>query len=470
MTRIFTLLFLIAGFNSIGQYNNEWINYNQQYYKFKVGSKGLYRIPKSVLDNAGIGNTSVEYFELWRNGEKVPFYTSTSSGPLGSGGYIEFWGEGNDGKPDKALYRNPLYQHNSERSLFTDTAVYFLSVNTNQSGFRYTDVNNDVAGNVLPAESYFMHKSGVYYNTKINPGFAAVVGEYVYSSSYDKGEWWSSGPIRPGTPLTTAISGLPVYTSGPDATLKYGVMGDALNARNVRVSVNGNLLQDTIMDYFTDINSAVAVPLSMISSGTVSVNFANTSVIGTDRFVASYFEINYPRLFDFDNQKSFKFSLPASSAKYLEITNFDGGAAPVLLNLTNGQRIVGNTDVAGMVRFVIGAGGARDFVLVNTDASSVTNVTGLTQKVFKQFLNAGNQGDYIIISNKALYAGTSGNNPIEDYKNYRSSATGGGYNVTIVDIDELVDQFGLGIKKNPLSIKNFLRYARNNFSVEPKFC
>ena len=27
-------------------------------------------------------------------------------------------------------------------------------------------------------------------------------------------------------------------------------------------------------------------------------------------------------------------------------------------------------------------------------------------------------------------------------------------------IDELIDQFGLGIKKNPLSIRNFIRWAR----------
>ena len=49
----------------------------------------------------------------------------------------------------------------------------------------------------LPAEPYFMDKSSKYYNDKINPGFAAVVGEYVFSSSYDKGEVWSSKAYCP---------------------------------------------------------------------------------------------------------------------------------------------------------------------------------------------------------------------------------------------------------------------------------
>ena len=37
----------------------------------------------------------------------------------------------------------------------------------------------------------------------------------------------------------------------------------------------------------------------------------------------------------------------------------------------------------------------------------------------------------------------------------------------VVNIDELVDQFAFGIKKHPLSVKNFLRYARATFAILP---
>lgn len=471
MKRIFTLLLLIiAGTAAAQQYNNEWIKYPQTYYKFRISSKGLYRIPKSALTTAGIGNAGAEFFELWRNGVKVPIYTSSSSGPLAANGFIEFWGEPNDGKPDKALYRNPTYQHTTELSLLCDTAVYFLSVNTDQSGFRFNDISNNVSGNALPAEPYFMYRQGTYFANKINLGFAAVVGEYVYSSAYDRGEFWSSNPIRPGTPLTTAVTGMPVYTSGPDATLKFGVMGDALNPRSVKVSVNGNLLEDSVMDYFMDVHTTLPLPVSMISAGTANVTIDNTSAVSSDRIVASYFEINYPRTFDFSNQKNFKFSLPASGAKYLEISNFDyGSAAPLLLNLTTGERITGDIAAPGLVRFALAAGGARDFVLVSTEAVNIGSINNLTQKTFKKFSDPANQGDYLIISNPVLFSGANGTNPVDDYRTYRSSAMGGGYNAQVVDINELVDQFGFGIKKNPLSIKNFLRYARNVFSVQPKY-
>jgi hypothetical protein len=469
MRRLLSLLLFFISLSVAGQYNNEWIKHSQTYFKFKIFNKGLYRIPKTTLDAAGIGNTSAEYFELWRNGKQVPIYTSSPSGPLGANGYIEFWGEGNDGKQDKAFYRNPAYQHTAETSLLTDTAAYFLSVNTNQTGFTYVDPGNDVAGNSLPAEPYLMDKAATYYRNKINAGFAAVIGEYVYSSSYDKGEFWSSDPIKPATPITTTHSNLHVFAGGPDATLKFGSMGDAMNARTVKISVNGTVVKDTAMDYFNDINGSAQVPLALIAAGNASVKFENTSTVAADRLVISYFELWYPRLLDFDNKKFVKFSLPASGDKYFEITNFNyGTSAPLLLNISTGQRITCDISTPGIVKVVVPAGGEREFVLVNTESANVVTVPSLETKSFANFLDASNQGDFLIISNKMLYTGTHGNNPVIDYKNYRESASGGGHNVRVIDVDDLIDQFGFGIKKNPIAIKNFIRFARNNFSSPVK--
>ncbi|MGI8637798.1 MAG: C25 family cysteine peptidase, partial [Segetibacter sp.] len=85
------------------------------------------------------------------------------------------------------------------------------------------------------------------------------------------------------------------------------------------------------------------------------------------------------------------------------------------------------------------------------------------------YRTAANQGDYLIITHPSLQAPYSGANQVDQYRVYRSSAAGGSYNAKVYDIDQLIDQFGYGIKKNPLGIKNFLRYARNTFSVAPKF-
>ncbi len=64
-------------------------------------------------------------------------------------------------------------------------------------------------------------------------------------------------------------------------------------------------------------------------------------------------------------------------------------------------------------------------------------------------LQASNIRDsaFIIISNKLLWSQALA------YKAYRDATTGG--KVLLCDIDELYDQFAYGIKKHPLSIKNF---------------
>src|SRR6478736_4911833 len=121
------LLFIVSSLSA--QFNNEWIDYSKTYYKIKTASNGIYRISKQTLDAAGLGNTQAQAFQLWHNGIQVALFTSAASGLLPDDGYIEFYGEKNDGKVDKGLYRNPAYQLTDKISLFTDTAIYFLTVN-----------------------------------------------------------------------------------------------------------------------------------------------------------------------------------------------------------------------------------------------------------------------------------------------------------------------------------------------------
>ncbi|HEX6431293.1 MAG TPA: hypothetical protein VF008_26565, partial [Niastella sp.] len=482
MRKIFTLLLLVAGFAATAQqYNNEWIKYSQTYYKFKITAEGLYRIPKSLLDANGIGGAQVQNLELWRNGEKVRFYPSVSSGVLPANGYIEFWGEPNDGKPDKALYRSPEYQHTTHFSLQTDTAVYFLSVNASQVDFRYNNVYNNVAGNSLPAEPYFMHTVGTYYASPFtggnnsglpNLGFASPLGNvYVYSSSYDKGEFFATDNVTPAGQALTVLSDLKVVPGGAPGYIKFGAVGNAPNTRHIKVRVNGVEVKDTIMDNFNDLVTTAPVDNSTIASGTAQVQFNNTSANGTDRMQVSFFELTYPRSFDFNGLSKFKFELPARGSGYfLQITNFNAGSStPVLYDMKNGERYEGNVS-GGTIRFALpGTATSRQMVLVSGEAANISTVNILITRNFIDYENVANQGDYVIISNPILYTGTNGNNPVEDYRNYRASAAGGGHKPIISDINELVDQFAFGIKQHPLSIRNFIRYARLKFTGGLKF-
>ena len=475
MKKIFLMLFLASGLIAQAQvYNNEWIDYNKTYYKFQVAVTGLYRISQPALAAIGLDSTPVQNFQLFRNGKEVPLYTSVSSGMMGSSDYIEFWGQMNDGKPDNSLYNQTDFQLSNMWSLETDTAAYFLTVNSLGTGLRLASTPNNIAGNILPPEPYFVDTVGSYFKGKINPGYAAIVGDYLYSSVYDQGEGWSSGDFYPGTLYTLETeNNLNVYTGtgAPAPHLRINASGNALNTRSFRVRVNGDSVLGQEMDFFNYVKVDIPISMADITGASVTVDLWNWSPVSTDRMVVAQDEIVYPRQFNFGGAKNFFFSLPANiNGNYLEISNFNyGGTAPVLYDLTNGNRYVADITNPALIKIALLPSSVdRNLVLVSEDPSNVKTVNTFKQRIFNNPGLAANQGNYLIISNQALLTASNGSHPVDDYSAYRSSAAGGGYNVKVYMIDELVDEFAFGIKMDPLSIRNFIRWARNNFTSPVK--
>lgn len=474
---LLTPLIVLLVATGYSQLNNSWIDYSKTYYRFKLAKDTLTRIPQPVLAAAGLGNVPAENFQLWRNGQQVRIFTSVPTGILGSGDYLEFWGEMNDGKPDRALYRNPDYQLSERHSLETDTVSYFLTVNAAGGNLRYVSALNNTAGNVLPADPYFMRRIEVNYRNQINKGYAAVIGEYVFSSAYDIGEGWTSNDIYPCCGLSNVLLDVNRYSGGPanSVMVTTAVAGNALYTRDLVVKINNSTILQTPMPYFNYRKDTIRnLPLSILTSPSfIGVSINGNSSNPNDRVVVSAFSVTYPSTFNFNNQKNFYFELKNSDVgNFLVITNFNtNGTAPLLYDYNNGRRYLGDISTPGQVRFAlpVSTDTVRKFNLVSQDVSNINMVTSLTGKTFTNFANSSLQGDYLIISNAALYNNGTGVNYVDLYRQYRASFAGGGFNVKIYDIDELNDQFGLGIKKNPASINHFIRYASQQFSVTPKY-
>jgi len=475
MKRILLILMIvISGLSATAQtfpYNNEWIDYSKTYYKFYIRNTGLYRISQAVLASNGIGSIPAEQFQLWRNGREIPIYTSVPSGPLGGSDFIEFWGEENDGLPDSTLYRDPSFILSSKHSFQSDTASYFLTVNPAGGNRRLQNTVNNVAGNILPPEAYFMFTEGKYYWEYINHGYYVDAGEYVHSSSYDKGESWVCRDIYAGQSRYEGHTLYP-YFLGPDATFSINAAGNSINIRRFKVKLNSDSILETQMDYLNQTKSSVSVPLTTLLNGPNTIEIANQSLAPYDRMVVAQYELTYPRVFNFGNNINFQFELPANpSGNYLEITNFNyGSTVPVLYDITNGKRYIGDISNPALLKFALEPSMVdRKFVLISLEPSNIAAIGPMKQRNFINYNLATNQADYLIISHPRLYVGPGGSNPVDDYRAYRSSSVGGSYNTKIFEIDELVDQFAFGIKKHPNSVRNFLRWARANFSTAPKF-
>ena len=485
------LILSIVGFYSITVFSqtfkNEWIDHSKTYHKFKVhfglGANSqpiknrLVRINQPALVTAGLQNIPAENFKLFRNGTEIPIYTSLASGIFSAIDYIEFWGEINDGKLDGDLYRNSEQQLSDIWSLQEDSASYFITSNIGINKRLNTTANN-VAGNSLPPTLYFINSVSFTFRSRLNLGFAAQAAQPLYSSSYDRGEGYTTRPIRPNgsscgqQSFTLTLTNLKPYLAGPNMTLKINAVGNANNSRTVLVRLNGDTVSNFQMDYFFDAKvEEVGINVNKIASGTAAIQHINQSSIDCDEFRLAKNELIYPRSLDGNNGTSLEIKLPASATgHFLQFYNFNYGTnPPILYDVTNGKRYIGNVSIADTIRFVTSAlPTTSTLILVKDTITNALAITNMRARIFTNYSLSQNQGDYLIISNPLIY-GSGANNFVEQYRNYRASSNGGGYNTKLIDISEITDQFAYGVNKHPLSIRNFLRYSRANFATIPKF-
>jgi hypothetical protein len=494
---------LSVGFKASAQLNNAWIDYNKTYYKFTVVSDKITRINQAVLATAGIGSANADHFQLWRNGKQVRLFTSATNAPLGATDFIEFFGEMNDGKADAQLYRRPEFQLADKYSLETDTATYFLTVNPTGGNLRYTQMVNASPSTNTP-DAFYVRTANLYYKNQLNRGYSSFLGTSVYSSSYDNGEGFTSSEISSsvsnanvltvGTSSQT-IANLNQYTgvTGNNVNLVVKLYHNGPGTRLTELNLNGSTItvNPAILSGSKEqIIIANNLPSSILSgSNSATVNLTNknlgvyypnpnpngpaTPPVPNERMVIAQISLQYPSIFNFNNATQFEFDLPASpTGNYLVIDNFNfGTSAPILYELTKGERYIGEiTSTPGKVKFLlpVSSGAPRKFILSNSEATNTTSITNITSKTFLNITTAANRGDYLIISNPALYNDGTGANPVEAYKTYRASANGGNYNAKVYDINELKDQFGFGIPNHPGAVRDFVRYADANFTVKPK--
>jgi hypothetical protein len=128
MKKLITCLILLTTIFSLPGYaqtfGNEWINYGQSYYKFKVGKDNIYRISISSLHALGMPTTvSGSQLQLIREGKEIPLYVSNAN-TLSGTDFMEFYGEKANGAVDLPLYQFPEMQLNPDMNLLSDTAYY----------------------------------------------------------------------------------------------------------------------------------------------------------------------------------------------------------------------------------------------------------------------------------------------------------------------------------------------------------
>ncbi|MEO1258403.1 MAG: C25 family cysteine peptidase [Bacteroidota bacterium] len=438
-------------------YGNEWINFDQEYFKIKVAEDGIYSVDYQQLVDAGFPVAQVpgSQYSLFHNGVEVPVYT-TSDNVFSSSDHFEFYGRKNRSELDRHLFQNPDEEMmNPLYSLFTDTSAYFLTWTDVGSPKRFEEVENDL-NNLGPSEEYYMETLVLNFDTTWGK---EQNGQGIQVSNFTMAEGFSSLLLNIQSVTLEPTS---PFLNGLAANLYVRYSGN-LKQHRQEISLNGQLLK-TDNYYGYEVRTLDTIIDSDFLANNIELTFEGKTD-NNDKQRISNVILTYPRLFQFENASSYGFEIsPASDGKYIEITDFDTGNNPVLYDITNDYRQPVNVQ-NGTVRInLLPSTESRSLVLVNT-SSGVKNA--VIEPV--EFIDyADENAEFIILSNPKLYNDGNGNNYVEEYADYRRSQQGGGYETIVVDVQQLYDQFGWGINRHSLSILNFGHFVKKNWD-NPSF-
>ena len=434
-------------------YGNEWINYEKTYYKIQVAEDGLYRLSYASLFNAGIplGAIPGNQFQLYHNGNLTPLYV-TSNGLFGANDFIEFFGEQNRSQIDQYLFQNPETDMlNPEYSLVTDSSAYFLTWEANANTPTVTSIDNDLS-NVPAKEPWFWRTLTQNYAEELTK-YSNAAG--VKKSHFQNGEGFSAKSIRVSDFRLQPVHYL---NTGDSAKLE---MRFAVNERphELQILINDDLRLDEVFYGYQLRNPQFSLLLQEQDSR-VDIHIEGKHS-QNDRHYLSLINMTYPSSFRFDGENNASFTIKANGQpKYLEIEQFNAGTdAPIVYNKNTHQRLVAT--VENSILKIALPPSNQDYDLMVLSTNAIPNLTNIKPVNFTNYDQQ--EGEFIIISNPALYNGPGGRNLVQEYADYRSTPTGGSYRTTIIDVNQLYDQFGYGLNRHYIAIRNFGHYIKKQW-------
>lgn len=467
-----------------GTFGNEWIQFSQKYIKIKVAREGVYAISYNNLIAAGvtpqdISGINPSNIQLYFRGLEVPiFVTAQGNSQFGPNDYIEFYGQRNDGKLDKPLFKKPDWQPQDYKSFYNDTATYFLTWSASTPGKRLLPYfqNNYSAFTPLP---YFTQRDVTTFNTYYDGLNYTSDLKYHQQSDFTEGEGYISGFIWNKGSLNVAGNFFDIYPGAGGLKFHTEVFGvrdpvyksangfsHHVFARLIKNVGKVNTTLDSIEKTFTEYEHPyydITIPDNKLDTGTMkitaSLGFINDLSITYDISFVHKLEYEYPRRFRFRGASQMALYLPPSGLadEYISIREYSNGTKKnvYVYDFENGMR--SRATVTGNTLDVLLKGTTAERKIYIADSTDRLTPAGLSLVSFTP-VNLTRGSDFLIISHKQFAKSTA------LYAGYRDSA----FKTAVSWIDELYDQFCYGYN-SPLAIRNYCNYMLQNNTVKPKF-
>jgi len=452
-------------------YGNDWIDYNQSYYKFPISQNGIYRIDYQTLINSGIPISSINprNLQLFARGKEVPIYIEgENDGVFHPTDFIEFYAEANDGWLDSVFYKGRNNQPNPYYSLINDSIHYFLTWHGgSQNSKRYGLENSTDFGNYFPAayiwKEELVNFSQIYYDGEILTS-QATDPEYVPSEGY------MSGVLNLGNSRNYTFSTPNRYVSGPFAEFEMKLSGQSNWAgqnngdHHLEIQIGSKIVSHIFEGYeLVDVNFTFSPSEIIGGNNALQIRSIDDRNSGVDRTAFPYFKVTYPHTMSLRNQAYYEFLVDdhsSQSKQYLELLFFRGGSNPVLLDLDNKKRIQVIQGLDDYKVLVPNGGGRKRLVIAaESEVKPINQLTAVGNAAkFVDYTAQVVDTSFVIITSQKLFVEAT------RYAAYKRSK---GLASVVVSVEDLYDQYGYGIEKNPLAIRSFMEFAADQWPFPP---
>lgn len=426
------------------RYGNEWIEYGEDYYRIPVAEDGLFRVSAAELSAAGmeINATNQDRFVLYHQGISVPIEVSTEG--------IVFVGQKNRGAMDRFLFPEPEKQQlNTRYSLHTDTAAYFLRLSNEGGGLFY----QPPSGTASPTDiSTIIRDNEIVFSDRMIKEYFRSGRSSIYYSHYDEVEGFSSRNrddllSSDGTTITEFDLAMPGNNGEPaELEARFGL---GFDYHRQQISVNGGLLLQLDTSAWT-----VHQPILSFNPTGASATVRFEGISGArDKAAIAWAKVTYPASPAYD-EDLVSFLIPAStSASRVTFTNLGASAGAVKgYGARNGIVVSGNVS-GGTANLVFPASNEdeRYYLSLSGEAAPATG----SPLNFSSVLPLNGQTNYLLITSRRLH-----DSGVEGLANYRRSPAGGSYTVQVIDVEDLYEEFGYGIARHPMALRNYFAAAR----------
>ncbi|MBK8924800.1 MAG: hypothetical protein IPM74_02575 [Crocinitomicaceae bacterium] len=477
---VYTLLLFSSA--SFAQYGNEWIDYSQKYYSFKIWQDGVYKLDYPLLVSAGVPVSTIDpdNFQIFGfEQEQYIWIEGGNDGSFDPGDYILFYGKKNDSWLDSLMYDNSDDVSNKYYPHYNDTINYFLTWNTSASNLRIQE-ETDVNYAAFTPVPYFLRTVHQFGTSTYLEGYKLSGMSY---ATYVEGEGWYGPLVYMANPINydeANLSTTNVYTGvgAPNAT-GLSVSAGASNAYDslaenhhliFEYSTSDIELYDTIFSGYQKNNLSFSVSPNTLESPVTRFRHRVPDDLGlaSDYQAVSFVDLTYPHTMNLENSSYYKMKIPfnatESKSRY-DFTNFNS-PNPWAFTLSGQMKKIPVIETAGTFQVLVpNESGFSEQEFVLFDESQIISISQLNavngSGNFTDFSTVDFELAYLIITHASLWSSAT------NYKAYRESIAGGSYNVVMADVQELYFQFGGGVEKHVMGVRRFCDYAWNLATNKP---